>query len=797
MTDAEPGRERETPAYPSGLQASLAFVRQPDGWRVTLSLFDRATDRALSISEAAGPTTLDLPTLVALDGYPATPDMTPEQMAEVRQALEALSSNASTEAATRRVGTWLLSLGLADQLESLRARTSGLLDIAITLDVDDPVLNGLPWELMHDQTGFVAARQGVAITRRVRGTGMSVERLVSPPRILFVVGTSHTETSIRAGAEYLGLLSTLRRLKRLGASPGVELYLKTRVLLAATPTSLQTALDDFAPSVVHFICHGVLVNGAVHLELQPDDGQAQPAPPSYVNVDSLLAAFRRHGMPQMVILNACDTASARVDGGLATGQEFAPFAVRLMRPQAGGDGVPVVVAMAGEVADDACRLFARAFYTELLDGGDFVQSTAAGRTAGLNHLVGQERYTATDWAFPVLYLSEAMRRPLTIDPPSPIELKWYEVAANKLEPRWPSLCGRFAFLEQYAQLMGDDRPRQQQQQQQQQQPVATEFAQVLAVHGKPDGDSGKVGMTWLLRSLAAAALRDGHLPCLLISDVVTPSMRKHHWKHDWPLTFNELLELLMTAANNMAGELGLDSWAWTNHDTLARKLGLPGVLDDAAAQRPRSPWLSRPDDELPGFVTPICRDLIALLEAADARRDGGVAAGTPSAPGHSKLLILVDDVHKMSEAAEGLIKLLLGPAGLSADSLKDRARAIFTYADGVVGDTAAQQAIRDAFDSNGRIRQPIQLTAFEAEKCQAYLQYLLGWKQGDPPQPRPLMVGRAADVRERVWRLIDKRVKGYPGNFGRADEWIEYWTDPDGENLVRPANDMDLLLKPF
>src|SRR5262249_57828645 len=94
-------------------------------------------------------------------------------------------------------------------------------------------------------------------------------------------------------------------------------------------------------------------------KLQWPPGPPMGAGEEYVTAGQLLDAFgeARH-TPMMVLLSACQTASG--DGGDGDRVNALPFAARLVCGAAACGGVPVVVAMAGDISDTASRVFTRA-----------------------------------------------------------------------------------------------------------------------------------------------------------------------------------------------------------------------------------------------------------------------------------------------------------------------------------------------------------------------------------------------------------------------------------------------------
>jgi hypothetical protein len=138
--------------------------------------------------------------------------------------------------------------------------------------------------------------------------------------------------------------------------------------------------------VLHVLCHGDLDHTAGEgvLIFEDTDGEAEP-----VNAELLRLQFQKQrGQTKLVLLNACL-------GALPAGEDpFGSVGVALQRA-----GVPAVVAMQFEIADDAAAELARVFYAELAAG----MSVDLALTEARLHLYGRYR-TRLDWAIPVLFL---------------------------------------------------------------------------------------------------------------------------------------------------------------------------------------------------------------------------------------------------------------------------------------------------------------------------------------------------------------------------------------------------------
>ena len=274
----------------------------------------------------------------------------------------------------RLFGSHLFAALLGNDWQTIRDKSPAAFELALTWSADDAALNSLPWEMMFapdDQGGkFLAAltAPSVSITRRVAGTTAQASAILAPPRVLVVVGTKLSEDVIKPGAEYLGLL---REVQNAG------LFLKTHLLLEATPKKLASVVQWFRPTVVHFICHGVTDAGHGKLVLLSDD---KPGDPFLAGAQQLHALLKLHTAeagdtwPQIIVMNACSTATA---DELRAGRPLATELIKL--------GIPIVVGMSGRVDDQACRLFAKGFYSAMLKGGKIGYAAAEGRRAAIRH----------------------------------------------------------------------------------------------------------------------------------------------------------------------------------------------------------------------------------------------------------------------------------------------------------------------------------------------------------------------------------------------------------------------------
>jgi hypothetical protein len=402
-----------------------------------------------------------------------------------------------------------------------------LLEIALCWAPDEIHLHRLNWEMMYGPDGFLTALQilppkTVVITRMVKGAASQPRAITEVPRYLFVVGAPISDPGIRPGAELLALLRgvdqkncSLQMRMVSGADDG-----------GATPAEVIRVVQNFTPHIIHFTCHGKFDGfGGAALALQPDQGETKKD----FDAEAIIAMLSK-AMPGAVVLSACNTgqssaaspAQPAAAGG--TGESLPLFGAHDTAPMAAGlvqRGIPVVVGMAGQVADSACRHFTRCFGQAIVDRAPLVAAVAEGRWAAFAY--GQSIETSVDWAFPALFISEQV-------PPNFTPLQTSGETEYSLVETWiqglnlkhtndkiPVFSGRDEFFEAYYRLF---------------EPSPTAALAALVESGRGYGKSR------LLEELAMAAIRDGHVPVPLIhiSDSINyPNDVETLWSALWDL----------------------------------------------------------------------------------------------------------------------------------------------------------------------------------------------------------------------------------------------------------------------
>ena len=582
-----------------------------------------AAARTLPWPEADPPPPAGDPALVGWQARVAAVDALATAVAERR------ATTAQCEALGAHLFEALLGPGGRVPLDAASAAGHPF-ELALLWDPGQVDLHRFVWELLHDGTAFLALRKAApaAIVRMVPVAYPAPVTIAHVPRVLFAVGARLADRSVRPGAEFMGILQGL------AATGGA---IRASTLEEASRTRLQAAATALHPDIVHVIGHGRwdAIGQRALVQLQPEQGQAD----DWITGPELGHLLEGGGLPTAVVLSACDTGQvggAPVAGSVAD----APFAVSLV-----ASGVPVVVAMAGEVADTACRIFTRALTAAISSGASLGRAVTEGRRAAFSRLVAGQPHpgpTTVDWALPSLFLAENVPEGFTlVDAP---HLKMIRELATKLDlVRPPIFYGRGEFFADLEQLL------------------EPEGLSVL-IAANDLGIPG-VGGSRLLSELALTALRAGHLPCLI------PALQPG----DRPRSLRALLVRIEQQLRELRNQLKLPGGGSSAvlHRLVPGQPAGATLTELLAAER-----ADRLAQEATGQPVP---EPDRLLVAEDLRADvqalvTEAAAARPTLFGpHTQVLLLFDDVHGWGDGVDVLVEggdRMLTPSGFGAGATK-------------------------------------------------------------------------------------------------------------------------------
>jgi hypothetical protein len=248
-------------------------------------------------------------------------------------------------------------------------------------DTETSALADLPWELLCDGAteDFFALSRQMSLVRYLDVPQPPQPTPFTPPLRILAVSASPR------GLQPLGLKKEMRRLKKLNrSSSGVEV----QCLPHASAAVVRKALSGDTYNVLHFMGHGTFdhASGDGMLAFEGPNGSLDLV--SGKAFATMLKDLRSLGV---VVLNACNTARARHEGGMSP---FRGVATALVL-----SGIPAMVAMQKPLSDPAAIAFSAAFYRHLARGDSIDEALTEGRQA-----IHSAQPATFEWATPVLFL---------------------------------------------------------------------------------------------------------------------------------------------------------------------------------------------------------------------------------------------------------------------------------------------------------------------------------------------------------------------------------------------------------
>ncbi len=269
--------------------------------------------------------------------------------------------------------------------------------LCLCLDIRDPDLIALPWEIMQPQAG----RQAISLNEHVRfsRTTSDVDPLVTGSldralKILLVLGEPDLATvnDLALERDSLQLNQEAQLLKRLlqgelsTADPttrSLAVPAQVDVLLRPTPAELIKALERSGCNIFFYAGHGVPA---------PDGGLLFVQRNASLNGTELAQVLTANRV-KLAVFNTCWGAQPDQQNQRATPRSS--LAEVLLH-----HGVPAVLAMRDSIADDEALTFIQVFTRALAERTPVDRAVAIAR----QHLLTVYKFNQPAWTLPVLYM---------------------------------------------------------------------------------------------------------------------------------------------------------------------------------------------------------------------------------------------------------------------------------------------------------------------------------------------------------------------------------------------------------
>ena len=285
---------------------------------------------------------------------------------------------------------WLFDGPVQSSLDHSRGIAQGQSTVMrLRLEVRDPELISVPWEIMQSQPGrpAVALNQQILFSRTTSDVDpLGDWGLDNGLRILLVVG--HDDSAEDRAAATLSLHKEADLLKSILESntdsrPGRRVVRQVDVLLQPSPAELIQHLERYRYNVFFYAGHGVPAPDGGLLFLQPD---------ATLNGTELAQVLTRCRV-KVAVFNTCWGAQPERSGQQAIPRSS--LAEVLLH-----HGVPAVLAMRDSIADEEAISFIQVFAQSLAERKSVDEAVAIAR----QHLLTLYKFNQPAWTLPVLYM---------------------------------------------------------------------------------------------------------------------------------------------------------------------------------------------------------------------------------------------------------------------------------------------------------------------------------------------------------------------------------------------------------
>ncbi|MCL4272654.1 MAG: tetratricopeptide repeat protein [Anaerolineales bacterium] len=269
-------------------------------------------------------------------------------------------------------------------------------------------LLSLPWEILHDGTGFLSqGKDKVRVRRRLKNRKQTTTLQAKLPIRVLLLSPRPEVDDDGHSVGYIDHRVIANPLVQAVENLGEDLV-DVDILHPPTFSALKDALDTAQKEnnpydIVHFDGHGVYDRreglGALCFEASKDSEKLGERLLDLVYAKDLAAELRGYGVP-LFFLNACQSA-------LSISDPMASVAAKLLE-----EGVGSVVAMSHSVLVETARRFVEPFYKSLAQGQRVGDAMLAGQIALYDDpyrfkIMGAGKLDLRDWFVPVLYQDKA------------------------------------------------------------------------------------------------------------------------------------------------------------------------------------------------------------------------------------------------------------------------------------------------------------------------------------------------------------------------------------------------------
>ena len=338
--------------------------------------------------------------MFSLRGLPQVPHIpsayVPQPMLDVSSDTATNRTNSYSSRLMQHLGLnlwqWLFDGPVQSSLDHSQGIAQGQSTVMrLRLEIRDPELISVPWEIMQSQPGrpAVALNQQILFSRTTSAVDPLADwGLDNGLRILLVVGHDDGSTGDDRAASKLSLEKEADLLKEILESRGESnvgrpVIRQVDVLLQPSPAELIYHLERYRYNVFFYAGHGIPA---------PDGGLLFLQPQATLNGTELAQVLTRCRV-KLAVFNTCWGAQPERSGQQAIPRSS--LAEVLLH-----HGVPAVLAMRDSIADEEALSFIQVFAQALAERKPVDEAVAIAR----QHLLTLYKFNQPAWTLPVLYM---------------------------------------------------------------------------------------------------------------------------------------------------------------------------------------------------------------------------------------------------------------------------------------------------------------------------------------------------------------------------------------------------------
>jgi hypothetical protein len=313
----------------------------------------------------------------------AEAELPSDLLKEYRHGLSLATTGVSTAGeALRPLADTMVGVAIPDNArQHLRELAKEALQgrlVTLEVMIDDSTLEAYPWELLSHPGGLLPKEVDIAIWR-------SVDPEIRPTKdfsdSILLVGSAPIDSISPHTHRELELI-----IEGIGTRSGIIPYPYPAISFG----KFRSLLSRLRPAVLHLVVHGDVKSFRFQDDSNSDWSLFQESQHADIHYQEFVDYVKRSTATAVVVLNACDSASA-LDGEMPVARQLAIA------------GELAAIGMAGKLPVRVGMAFSQAFHHNLAHGTSIIEAFSA----GVRNILRLPSPDADFWSIPMLYSAQS------------------------------------------------------------------------------------------------------------------------------------------------------------------------------------------------------------------------------------------------------------------------------------------------------------------------------------------------------------------------------------------------------